>query len=444
MLMSTEGSVPRELRFGLNNNNKNERITNTRNETISRHRNMVCKTYELKVDESHLSKDTLECLRRLFLEAKWFYNDMLGRSRRGEKDIWNADYKRREVLVRNKDRSFETRKLTHLSAQMRQEIIDRARDNIRGLSERKKKGHRVGPFKFKSRIRSIPLKQHRITYRIRRNRIQIQNIKQPLKVIGLEQIPEVAELTSATLEHRNGDYFFHITTFQQKIRKHFPRKALGIDFGIDKQLTLSNGLDIREGVVPTKRNRRMHRELSRRKLHRKNWFKTNLRLNKEYDRISNQRRDIKNKLVSRIVSAYETIKVQDDCITGWQKIWGRRIQASAIGGIMSALRERAHTLVEVPRSTPTTQTCSCCGSIHQVGLKERIYQCHNCGARIDRNLNSAINILNWNEGVPAERREFTPADMKAATETMEYLNGIPNVSASLVVEAGSPRPSVVR
>ena len=67
---------------------KNRQIRKTRMETIARHRKMVCKTYELKVDRSHLSNETLESLRMLLLESKWFYNDMLERNIRGEQDVW--------------------------------------------------------------------------------------------------------------------------------------------------------------------------------------------------------------------------------------------------------------------------------------------------------------------------------------------------------------------
>ena len=68
----------------------------------------------------------------------------------------------------------------------------------------------------------------------------VQNIKQPLKVRGLEQLPQAAELANATLESRNGDFYFRLVTYQAKVEKQFPLKMLGIDFGIDKQLTLSN------------------------------------------------------------------------------------------------------------------------------------------------------------------------------------------------------------
>ncbi len=219
-------------------------------------------------------------------------------------------------------------------------------------------------------------------------------------------------------------------------------KMLGIDFGIDKQLTLSNGLDIKEGVAPTRKLKRIHRELSRKKLHGRNWFKTKVRLCREFARIANQRRDIKNKLITELVSTYETIKVQDENIRGWQRMWGNRIQTSAIGGIMSALKKRAHTLIVVPRHVPTTQQCSRCGNIQRVGLEQRVYLCEKCALFIDRNINSVINILNY--AVPAERRELTPVDTKASTEMMDYLNSIPGVSASLVAETGSPQHQFVR
>lgn len=47
---------------------------------------MACETYELKVDRSHLSDETLGALRRLFLEAKWFYNHLIA-----QEEVWDAD-----------------------------------------------------------------------------------------------------------------------------------------------------------------------------------------------------------------------------------------------------------------------------------------------------------------------------------------------------------------
>jgi hypothetical protein len=59
---------------------------------------MSCKTYELKLDKSHLSNENLHALYRLFLEAKWFYNAMLA-SPGGH---FAFDYKQKDVVVLNK------------------------------------------------------------------------------------------------------------------------------------------------------------------------------------------------------------------------------------------------------------------------------------------------------------------------------------------------------
>jgi putative transposase len=369
----------------------------------------------------------------LFLEAKWFYNDLLARG-----EFHDNQYKRTEVLVRKEDNSIEARKIQYLSAQMRQAIVKRTRINTVSLSRLKEKGYRVGVLKFKSRFDSIPLPQFRVTYDIRGNRIKIQKMKQSFRVAGLDQIPKGAELAIGTLDQKNGEYLIHVTTFQPSVEVSRQTAVLGIDFGIRRQLTLSNGLLIKEGVIPTRRLRRFHREFSRRKLGGKNRLKSELKLKKEYCWIANHRRDVRNKIVSRLTSENEVICIQDENIHGWQRVWGRRIQTSAIGGIMSALKKKAHTLVTVPRFAATTRKCSRCGAARELELGDRIYRCGTCDLQMDRDLNAALNIQH--AAVPMEHREFTPADMKTTTETMTYLNNIPNVLASLVVEAGSPRP----
>src|SRR5690606_32014114 len=112
---------------------------------------------------------------RMFLEAKWLYNHVLS-----QPDPYNYDYKQASVSVQVKVRDhFEQRTITQLSAQMRQDIVKRVKNNIVSLARLKEKGYRVGRLKFKSRMDSIPLRSHGQTYTIFResNRIKIQGIK---------------------------------------------------------------------------------------------------------------------------------------------------------------------------------------------------------------------------------------------------------------------------
>jgi transposase len=397
---------------------------------------MSCRTYELKIDRSHLSEAMSETLNRLFLEAKWFYNDIVS------KGVSHADYKNKVVEVLTRERKSERRALRYLSSQMRQSIIDRARWSIVGLAVSKQKGRRVGNLRFKSRVNSIQLKQYGpacFTFELIGDKVRIQNIRQLLRVRGLGQIPtdSKTEVANATLVKKGGDYFIHVSVFQTLQMQAPLNKAVGIDAGVRHQLTLSNGLQVDECVPVARRVRRLHRELSRRKLHGKNWFKTNELIDNEYDHLANQRADIRHKIASRLAGTYHSIAFQDDNISGWQRMWGRRVTTSAIGGIMSDLKNRSCTPFVVKRVEPTTQRCSNCGTLNEVGLNERTYHCRTCRLRTDRDLNSAVN--DWKE-IPAERRELTPVDMKTAAELLGYFSSIPNVSASLVEEAGSRPP----
>ena len=54
-------------------------------------------------------------------------------------------------------------------------------------------------------------------------------------------------------------------------------------------------------------------------------------------------------------------------------------------------------VVEVNRFYASSKTCSHCGHIKtDLKLSDRIYVCPVCGAKLDRDLNAAINLANYN------------------------------------------------
>lgn len=56
------------------------------------------------------------------------------------------------------------------------------------------------------------------------------------------------------------------------------------------------------------------------------------------------------------------------------------------------LEKRGKRLVKVGRFYPSSKTCSCCGRINpNLRLSDRVYICE-CGNRMDRDVNAAINI----------------------------------------------------
>jgi putative transposase len=343
-------------------------------------------------------------------------------------------YKTTDVQVKKANGEFETRHINRLSSQLRQGLNEQIKRNLWSLSGLRRRGHRVGSLKYISRISSIPLVQYDRTHRIDGNRVKIQGMERPFVVRGIEQIPKGAEPTSARLVKRGKDYFLHITCYVTGPANQSHLPAIGVDSGIRRQFVFSNGAAVRIDVPITGRTKRLHRELTRRKKWGNNWFKTRGTLNSELRRTANRRLDVRRKIVSYLISNYDCIATQKDTVSGWQRLWGRRVLSTAIGGIMSDLRIKPHTPQVVERFVPTTKKCSQCDTMNEIGLGERIYKCSACGLAIDRDLNAARNI--WLQ-IPAERRELTPVDNKAAAKMVGYFNGIPFVSASLVEEAGS-------
>ncbi len=166
---------------------KAEQIKNTLQETRQRRETQKPDVYEMKLQ--NLSKRKSEVLRKAFLEAKWLYNWLVSDTER----LGIPANKVRAVEVKAGD-SYEQRELTVLGSQIKQEIADRLKDNLRALGKLKENGHKVGALKHKRFVNSIPLKQYGVTYSLdfARNRVRIQKLGK-FRVLGLHQIPLLAQ-----------------------------------------------------------------------------------------------------------------------------------------------------------------------------------------------------------------------------------------------------------
>ncbi len=97
-------------------------------------------------------------------------------------------------------------------------------------------------------------------------------------------------------------------------------KSFGIDFGLSRQLILSRtGIAIQYTIPVSTKLRKLARKLSTQELHSKNWNKTRIKLNKEYDKATNIKQDIKNKVVSFLKDKYGTVCFQDENVKAWQR-----------------------------------------------------------------------------------------------------------------------------
>jgi len=414
--------------------NKAEKIKNALQETKERRKGQRPVVFQLKLQ--NLSREKEEDLKRAFLEAKWLYNWLVSDTRR----LHLPANKVREVEVKT-GTGFESRELLLLGSQVKQEIADRLRDNLKALARLKEKGQEVGRLKPKPFVNSIPLKQHGVTFTLDRgrNRVRIQKLGQ-FRVLGLRQIPPEAEVANAVLVQKPSGYYLHVTCYLPK--ESFPRQIIGeavaIDFGVHNKLTLSNGVKIDFDLRETKRLKTLQRKLAKTKKGSKNRQKLRFLLRREYERIANRRRDVHNRVLA-FLKGYKEVVFQEDFVKGWTSLFGGQVHSSGVGGLKARLRNSLATPIPVERYEPTTKECFSCGRLHELSLGDRVLEC-GCGWVCDRDQNAALVILRKGLGlspdqaVGLDRPELTPLEREAIART---LGSSPYIRVSLP-QGGSP------
>ena len=235
-------------------------------------------------------------------------------------------------------------------------------------------------------------------------------------------IPCQAKALSVTITKHAGRYF---ASFLFEMNTAIPVSAaqsesIGIDIGVKSFAVISDGRNY-PNINKSERARKLIRRLKReqrkfsRKIHklkqrkeaaaskkynRSNLDKQRLKVQRAYMRLSNKRHDYINKTVHEIVSARpEYITIEDLNVSGMLK---NRHLSRAIAEcefyyfralLERKCREFAIQLRIADRFYASSKTCSRCGHIKKdLTLKDRVYECTECGLVIDRDYNAAINL----------------------------------------------------
>ncbi len=135
---------------GIREMTKAEQIKNTLQKTRKRRKNQRAVVYQLKLQ--NLSEKKEKLLKRSFAEAKWLYNWLVSDIER-----LNIPANKVNTVEVKVGESFEERSLTALESQIKQEIAERLKDNLKALVELKRKRRKVGALKPKKFVNSIPL-----------------------------------------------------------------------------------------------------------------------------------------------------------------------------------------------------------------------------------------------------------------------------------------------
>ena len=367
-----------------------------------RRKNMDIKVIQLKLVQRRLSKASKEYLDRLFLEAKWFENYLLSQE---DGAVFENDFsKEKSIPVYYKTEAsdewlVEERELISLSSQMRQSIQTKITDNIYRLSESKKNGRSVGRLKFKSEVNSVLLKQFDNTYKLdfRKQSIRLQRHRRWLRVRGMDQFKPGDEFANAKLMRKPDGIYLHVTIYRKPKPVKRKDQVLGIDFGLENNFILSNGLTVNAQLRETERLKYLQRKLARQEKGSNNWWKTKKAIQKEYQKINNQKTEATNQFINYVKTEFRYIFFQDENLSAWKRRkgyvrGGKKIQSSIMGRVKQQL-QKLDGAIMLPKFTPTTAWCPVCGNKTKHFVDKRTFSCPHCDHKMNRDLHAALNMI---------------------------------------------------
>lgn len=136
---------------------KNARIKATGQQTRQRRQTQTAKTYELKIVSNKLTRKQQKTLEQMFLQAKWFYNDVISHLENNALNDYDTKVKSVKVRMGSKSDVFEKRELNVLSSKMKQGLVEQIGNSLSALKTLKAQGHKVGRLQYTKEVTSLPL-----------------------------------------------------------------------------------------------------------------------------------------------------------------------------------------------------------------------------------------------------------------------------------------------
>ena len=197
----------------------------------------------------------------------------------------------------------------------------------------------------------------------------------------------------------------------QTAEKRPAEKFIGIDFAMQGMCVFSTGKRAEYPMFyrnTEKKLAREQRKLSRCQKGSQNYKKQKKRVALCHEKIRNQRKDFQHKLSASLAESFDAVCVEDLNLKGMAGglHLGKGVHDNGYGLFLSMLEykleERGKYLIKVDRYFASSKICSVCGNKkEELSLSDRIYYCE-CGNRMDRDVNAAVNIMNEGKRIFAE------------------------------------------
>jgi len=215
----------------------------------------------------------------------------------------------------------------------------------------------------------------------------------------------ILKICSVTISKTtSGKYFASISADVYIEYFEKTNQNVGIDLGLKDFTIFSSGEKIKNPRILKSleiKYRKLAKSLSRKVKGSSNYRKAKLKLARFHEKIVNIRKDFLHKLSTNLVKRYDIICVEDLCFKAFMRSrLSKPFQDVAQSEFIRQLEYKAKwygkTISKVDTFYPSSQLCSNCGYKNKdvKNLSIREWTCPRCGVHHDRDINSAINILN--------------------------------------------------
>ncbi len=317
----------------------------------------------------------------------------------------------------------ENKEINNIYSKVLQYENYRLFSNLRSLYRLKKNGKKIGKLRFKG-------KEWFKTFTYNQSGFKLTNTGKRCQILKLSKIGNIpirchrninGKIKQVTVKKEaSGKWFASITAEnKEEITKTRNNKQIGFDLGILNYIYDSDGNHFDNPKYlneSLKKLAKAQKKLAKKKKSSKNRNKQRLKAAIIYEKITNKRNDFLNKLSRYYINNYSLIAVENLNIKGLIKLsynsknimdasWSRFIQ------MLEYKAERAGVQIAKIEPKGTTQTCSNCGTEVHKELWNRIHKCNNCKLEINRDYNSAKEILK-RALIRQDLSEFKPMEIK--------------------------------
>ena len=298
--------------------------------------------------------------------------------------------------------------------------------NIRGLSQLRNNGRRIGHIRFKGTGWYKTLNYNQSGFAFHDDILHLSKIGD----VRIKMHRPIDGKVKRVVVKRECTRWYAVVQMDSEMHG-LPKNdcAVGIDVGLKSFVVDSDGNTFDHPHYLGKTHDRIkvaQLNMSRKNKGSNNRKKARAKLSKLFDKVNNQRNDFLHKVSRYYVNTYGTICVEDLDVKGlkekgYNKGMHRNIHDAAWARFVMMIDYKAESagrrLIKV-EARGTTQRCSRCGTGVPKGLKDRVHDCPCCGLEVDRDYNSAMNILFTGLGQPKEPVELKPLRRLTAEQAL--------------------------